>query len=118
MSRRFINCTACKGCHTGRGGKYCTFVTPKKTGTTAGSSTMATADPDAPDRDTPEYEGYIARKIAEEEARLKSLQDQSRVTAMEAQLARLRLQTAADIHSIYMLDLCLVQPDIQNHPIN
>ena len=95
MSKRFINCTACKGCHTGRGGKFCPFLTPNKTGVTAGSSAMAMADPDAPDRDSADYESYLSRRITEEESCLKSLQDQTRVIAMEAQLARLKLQTAA-----------------------
>ena len=47
----------------------------------------------APDRDSPEYESYLADKISEEEERLKMLKDKCRVTQMEEQLARLRLQT-------------------------
>ena len=47
----------------------------------------------APARDSPQYEAYLADRIAEEEERLKSLQDKCRVTSMEEQLARLRLKT-------------------------
>ena len=46
-----------------------------------------------PDRDSPEYESYLADKISEEEERLKSLTEKCRITSMEEQLASLRLQT-------------------------
>ena len=91
MSTRFINCSACKGCHTGRGGQFCKFLSPTPLKQTAGIASMAMS---LPDRDSPEYEAYLQAKIEEEEARLKSLQDQCRVTSMEEQLARIRLQTS------------------------
>ena len=91
MSRRFINCTACKGCHTGRGGQFCPFVSPGGTKIEQAVSTDAMF---APDRDTPEYESYLAEKIAEEEERLKVLKDKCRVASMEEQLSKLRLQTS------------------------
>ena len=91
MSSRFINCSACKGCHTGRGGQFCKFLNIPKS-PSAGAASMAMSLP--PDRDSPEYESYLAEKIEEEEIRLKSLQDRCRVTSMEEQLARLRLQTS------------------------
>ena len=94
MSKRFINCSACKGCHTGRGGRYCKFVGKEPASLTTGVSTMASFDPDAPDRGTVEYESYLSQKIAEEEDKLQSLKDKCRVTAMEEQLAQLRLQSA------------------------
>ena len=84
MSKRFINCSACKGCHTGRGGKYGAFKPRTPTSQTVG--TML-SDEDVPERDSPEYESYLVRKITEEEHRLKSLQDQRRVAEMEEQLA-------------------------------
>ena len=95
MSQRFINCTACKGCHTGRGGQYCKFVSPVHAGATAGTPAMAMAaqDVDTPDRDSPEYLSYLKSKIEEEEDRLKYLQDQRNLTSLEDQLARLRLQS-------------------------
>ena len=78
MSKRFINCTACKGCHTGCGGRYCPFLSPSKpTGGIAGTATLVEA------RDSPDYEPYLAQKIEEEEIRLKSLQDRSRIASME-----------------------------------
>ena len=92
MPGRFINCTACRGCHTGRGGRYCTFVSPTPSQQTAGVAMMF--DEEAPDLDTPEYVSYLSRKIEEEEDRLKSLQDKCRVTALEEELARLRFKTA------------------------
>ena len=93
MSKRFINCTACKGCHTGGGGRYCPFLSPDKpTGEIAGTAKMAEAA--IPDRESPEYEAYLAQRIEEEEIRLKSLQDKCRITSMEEQLASLRLQSA------------------------
>ena len=49
MSKRFINCTACKGCHTGRGGRYCPFISPTPARQTTGKAIMA--DPDAPEQD-------------------------------------------------------------------
>ena len=55
---------------------------------------MASIDPDAPDRDSQDYESYLSSKIAEEEDRLKSLQEKYRVTSMEEQLARLCLQSS------------------------
>ena len=92
MSKRFINCTACRGCHTGRGGRYCPFVSPGGTKHEVSSSpTMASAD--VPDRDSPQYVAYLAEQIEEEEERLKMLKDKCRVATMEEQLARLRLQT-------------------------
>ena len=97
MSRRFINCTACKGCHTGRGGRYCPFIPKTSNAVPAGdNSKMAAAevDPSVPDRDSAEYEPYLAQKILDEEDKLKRLQDRSRISEMEAQLARLRLQSA------------------------
>ena len=36
---------------------------------------MASFDPDAPDRDSTDYETYLADKIEEEEIKLKSLQE-------------------------------------------
>ena len=92
MSSRFINCSACKGCHTGRGGQFCKFASPSPSKQTAGTASMAMS---IPDRDTPEYEAYLSLQISEEEDRLKSLKDQCRVTSLEEQLARLRLQTAS-----------------------
>ena len=95
MAKRFINCSACKGCHTGRGGQFCIFKKAVDLAElTAGTPDMAMAEPDAPDRDSPEYESYLADKIAEEEDRLKSLQSKCRVAEMEGQLSRLRLQSA------------------------
>ena len=91
MSSRFINCTACKGCHTGRGGRFCKF-SPKPVAPAAGK--MAAKDPDAPDCDSAQYESYLADKIEEEEERLKSLQEKCRIVSMEEQLAQLRLQSA------------------------
>ena len=97
MSRRFINCSACKGCHTGRGGQYCKFAEkPGQLGLTTGTA-MSSAwedDPDAPDRESAEYVSYLANKIEEEQERLKSLQDKCRVAAMEEQLSKLRIQSA------------------------
>ena len=58
---------------------------------TAGDTTMAMS---LPDKDTPEYESYLATRIAEEEERLQELKDKCRVTSMEEQLAKLRLQSA------------------------
>ena len=91
MSRRFINCKACGGCHTGRGGQFCPFVSPggTKLEIAPSSDTML-----APDRDSPQYESYLAERIEEEEERLKILKDKCRVATMEEQLARLRLQTS------------------------
>ena len=89
MSRRLNNCKACGGCHTGRGGQFCPFVSPG--GTKRDSPTdMAML---GPDRDIPEYESNLAEKIAEEEEHLKTFQDKCRVSIMEVKLARLRLQT-------------------------
>ena len=92
MSKRFINCSACKGCHTGRGGRYCAFIEQSPTVQTAGPTMMH--DPDAPDRSSEDYESYLSQKIIEEESRLKDLQNKCRVTEMEQQLAKLRIQTA------------------------
>ena len=92
MSRRFINCKACGGCHTGRGGSFCPFVSPGGTKLETAKS-PGTMMADVPDRDSPHYESYLATKIEEEQNRLKMLQDKCRVTTMEEQLARLRLQT-------------------------
>ena len=105
MQRRFINCSACRGCHTGRGGRYCQFVSPGGTrlldpGQGPGLN-MAAAD--VPDRGSPEYEEYLADRIAEEESRLRTLKDKCRVTAMEEQLASLRLQTT-EMSSKNLLD--------------
>ena len=55
---------------------------------------MASFDPNAPDREDPSYESYLADKIEEEETRLKSLQDKCRVTEMEHQLSQLRIKSA------------------------
>ena len=93
MKGHFINCSACGGCHTGRGGQFCKFSTPKSTALTAGGPAMF-SDPDAPDRDSPDYLSYLAAKISEEESRLNSFQDKSRITTMEEQLSRLQLQTS------------------------
>ena len=94
MPRRFINCSACRGCHTGRGGKYCAFTSPSPNPPKqAAGAAMMFSDPDAPDRGTEAYEAYLSEKIVEEEALLKTLKDRSRVTAMEEQLSRLRIQT-------------------------
>ena len=96
MSRRFINCSACGGCHTGRGGRYCQFISPTKpTEQTAGTLKSKMAEASIPDRDTPEYEAYLSKMIEEEEVRLKTLQDKTRIASMEEQLARLKLQSAA-----------------------
>ena len=93
MSRRFINCSACGGCHTGRGGRYCQFISPtKSTVQTAGTVKMAEAS--ILERDSPEYEHYLKNLIEEEEARLSSLKEKCRITSMEEQLARLKLQSA------------------------
>ena len=43
-------------------------------------------------RDSPDYEPYLAQKIEEEEIRLKSLQDRSRIASMEEQLVRLHIK--------------------------
>ena len=96
MSRRFINCSACKGCHTGRGSQYCTFVKQASLKVDTAGTEMASAevDPAIPDRNSDEYEVYLARKIVEEEERLRRLQDKTRIAEMETQLAKLRLQTA------------------------
>ena len=94
MPQQFINCTACKGCHTGRGGKYCLFIKQPLLVLNAGTLKMASRDPDIPERGTPEYEIYLARKIEEEEARLKDLKDKCRVSSMEEQLSQLRIQSA------------------------
>ena len=64
MSRRFINCSACKGCHTGRGGQFCQFLSPKA-GT--GVAAMASKDPSVPDRDSEEYLTYLTDQITAEE---------------------------------------------------
>ena len=68
MSKRLINCSACKGCHTGRGGEYCLFFAKQQDMTA--SDTMS----DIPDKGSPEYESYLAAKIAKEEERLRKLQ--------------------------------------------
>ena len=91
MQKRFINCSACGGCHTGRGGRYCQFSPTKPAGHIAGNAESKMADA-IPEKDSPEYEVYLARLIGEEEIRLKTLQEKSRITAMEEQLSRLRLQ--------------------------
>ena len=54
---------------------------------------MASFDPEAPDRDSPDYQSYLVEKIDEEEQHLKSLQDKCKLTAMEEQLMQLRLQS-------------------------
>ena len=82
MSKRFINCSACKGCHTGRGGKYCPFLSPVNLTKQAAGVTMSDPDP-VPDRDSDAYLPYLSEKIAEEEQRLKSLQDKCRLSKME-----------------------------------
>ena len=92
MPVRFINCSACRGCHTGRGGKFCPYFQQLNTGLTAGESTMASSD--MPDRDSPEYASYLTGKIAEEEERLRSLQEKTRITELEQQLAELRLRSS------------------------
>ena len=93
MSRRFINCTACKGCHTGRGGQFCKFSSPQqKSPSVKVTGTMAMAD--VPDRNSPDYADYLADQIEEEESRLKLLKEKCRVTTMEEQLANLRLESA------------------------
>ena len=91
MQRRFINCSACGGCHTGRGGRYCQFSPTKPPGQIAGKSESKMAEA-IPERDTPEYEAYLSKQIEDEEARLKALHEKGRIKAMEEQLARLRLQ--------------------------
>ena len=101
MPGRFINCSACRGCHTGRGGKFCAFVSPGGSVIKSPDSKMASAD--IPDSDDPRYESYLADRIAEEEDRLTMLKDKCRLTAMEQQLASLRLQTTelsvkSDLH--------------------
>ena len=55
---------------------------------------MASVEEVIPDRDSDEYEPYLAKKIEEEEERLKQLKDKTRISEMESQLAGLRLQTA------------------------
>ena len=96
MSQRFINCSACGGCHTGRGGQFCKFYqAPDTSRQTAGSLNMALSSPLPPDRDTPEYLEYLAKKISEEEERLHSLQNKCKVVEMEEQLSRLRIKSAA-----------------------
>ena len=89
MSRRFINCSACRGCHTGRGGQFCKFTSPQAK--TAGTMAMAQH---VPDRDSPDYQDYLTEQIEEEESRLKQLKEKCCVTTMEEQLARLRLESA------------------------
>ena len=94
MSKRFINCSACRGCHTGRGGQYCPFILKTLPGEPAGVSMASIEDPSIPDRDSAEYEPYLAAKIEEEEERLKRLQERTRIAGMESQLASLRLRSA------------------------
>ena len=55
---------------------------------------MSSEEGEIPDRDSVEYLSYLSDKIAEEEGRLKALQDKSRITAMEEQLSQLRLRSA------------------------
>ena len=96
MSKRFINCSTCKGCHIGRGGKYCPFIdtTTLPLGPAGAKMASGGEDPAVPDRDSDKYEPYLARKIREEEERLDYLQNKTRIAEMEAQLAQLRLKTA------------------------
>ena len=96
MSTRFINCSACKGCHKGRGGQFCPYILKTTKSAEPAGENMAAAEMDSsiPDRDSAEYEPYLAQKILEEEERLKLLQDRTRIADMESQLARLLLQTA------------------------
>ena len=54
---------------------------------------MAFFDPEAPDRDSPDYQSFLVENMDEEERRLKSLQDKCKLTAMEEQLMQLRLQS-------------------------
>ena len=51
------------------------------------------AEASVPDRDSPEYEAYLSKLIEDEEVRLNSLKEKCRITSMEEQLARLRLQS-------------------------
>ena len=95
MSTRFINCSACKGCHTGRGGQYCQFAQKTTLPVEPAGTKMASGGDDLiPDRDSDEYEPYLARRIREEEERLDYLQSKSKIAEMEAQLAQLRIKTA------------------------
>ena len=94
MSRRFINCSACGGCHTGRGGQFCQFINTLPQTDVAGTHMASIEDDAVPDRDSAEYEPYLARKIEEEEVRLKQLKDKTRLAEMENQLASLRLQSS------------------------
>ena len=55
---------------------------------------MSFSDLDIPEKDSPEYEAYLARKIEEEESRLKYLKDKCRVAPIEEELSHLRLQSA------------------------
>ena len=89
MSKRCINRSACGGCHTGRGGQFCQFTKPLSKDEHAGVI-MASIEEEVPDRDRQEYEAYLARKITEEEERLKYLKDKTRVAEMESQLAGLQ----------------------------
>ena len=64
MSKRFINCSACGGCHTGRGGQFCSFITKNPTREDAGAEMSAAED--IPERGSEEYTSYSTNKIAEE----------------------------------------------------
>ena len=109
MSRRFINCSACKGCHTGRGGQFCKFSSPISRQldpelADPATGDMAMAQSDIPERGTPEYAEYLANQIAEED-RLVELKEKCRITSLEEQLASLRLQSAnlqasAGLHTV------------------
>ena len=97
MPLRFINCSACKGCHTGRRGKYCQFVIKTAVPVEHAGAKMASVslDPEIPDKDSDDYEPYLARRIREEEERLDYLQNKTSIAEMEAQLAQLRIKTAS-----------------------
>ena len=55
---------------------------------------MASGDSTPDHSDSVAYKAFLSQQIADEEERLKDLQEECRVTEMEAQLKRLRLQSA------------------------
>ena len=100
MSKRFINCSACKGCHTGRGGQFCPFILKTSLQDEhAGDKMASVGEPEMPDKDSAEYEPYLTRKIREEEERLEYLQHRSHIVELETQLSQLRLKSASLDHS-------------------
>ena len=94
MPKRFINCSACRGCHTGRGGTLCHYLSSAHAGVTAGNIAMVEQDFFVPKRYIPDYPAYLADKIKVEELSLKKEQDRCRGTDREQQLSELQLQSS------------------------